>query len=183
MKAAIRHRLGFTLVELLIVIVVIAILAAISVVAYNGIQERSQATRAITIANSYIKLLKMYHVENGRYPIVPDDTCLGDASDFPASSPYPAGVCLHRKSGDHTSTSTSLMNSLRVYGSLPNSLLQSVSYSSNENWRGIRYHRSSSNGQATLEWIVKGGSQSCGAGTAYPSGAYTYCYLAVPGSV
>lgn len=33
---------GFTLVELLIVIVVIAILAAISVVAYNGIQTRAK---------------------------------------------------------------------------------------------------------------------------------------------
>ncbi len=35
---------GFTLVELLIVIVIIAILAAISIVAYNGIQLRSRAT-------------------------------------------------------------------------------------------------------------------------------------------
>ena len=32
---------GFTIVELLIVIVVIGILAAITVVAYNGIQERA----------------------------------------------------------------------------------------------------------------------------------------------
>jgi len=35
---------GFTIVELLIVIVVIALLAAISIVAYNGIQQRSRAT-------------------------------------------------------------------------------------------------------------------------------------------
>lgn len=35
---------GFTIVELLIVIVVIAILAAISVVAYTGIQQRAQDT-------------------------------------------------------------------------------------------------------------------------------------------
>ncbi|MCA9336234.1 prepilin-type N-terminal cleavage/methylation domain-containing protein, partial [Candidatus Saccharibacteria bacterium] len=38
-----KHRLsGFTIVELLIVIVVLAILAAITIVAYNGIQQRSR---------------------------------------------------------------------------------------------------------------------------------------------
>lgn len=37
-------RRGFTIVELLIVIVVIAILAAITVVAYTGIQNRARAT-------------------------------------------------------------------------------------------------------------------------------------------
>lgn len=36
---------GFTIVELLIVIVVIAILATIVIVAYNGIQERARATK------------------------------------------------------------------------------------------------------------------------------------------
>lgn len=41
-----RKQTGFTIVELLIVIVVIAILAAITVVAFNGIQERSKVSRA-----------------------------------------------------------------------------------------------------------------------------------------
>ena len=37
-----KTRSGFTLAELLIVIVVIAVLAAISVVVYNGVQKRAQ---------------------------------------------------------------------------------------------------------------------------------------------
>lgn len=42
------QRDGFTIVELLIVIVVIAILAAITIVAYNGITNRARATAVVS---------------------------------------------------------------------------------------------------------------------------------------
>jgi prepilin-type N-terminal cleavage/methylation domain-containing protein len=59
---------GFTIVELLIVIVVIAILAAISIVAYNGIQDRAKnAVLASDLANA-AKQLKIDQIDNGDYP-------------------------------------------------------------------------------------------------------------------
>lgn len=59
---------GFTIVELLIVIVVIAILAAISIVAYNGIQGRSAFAKVNSDLISMKKLLELYKVDNGSYP-------------------------------------------------------------------------------------------------------------------
>ena len=59
---------GFTIVELLIVIVVIAILAAITVVAYNGIQDRANDAIIKSDITAFAKKIKMYEVENERYP-------------------------------------------------------------------------------------------------------------------
>ena len=56
---------GFTIVELLIVIVVIAILAAISVVAYNGVQTRSIDSSLRQGAATMEKALKLWAVDNG----------------------------------------------------------------------------------------------------------------------
>lgn len=59
---------GFTIVELLIVVVVIAILAAITIVSYNGITQRaSQAALQSEMAQAY-KFLELYHLNNGQYP-------------------------------------------------------------------------------------------------------------------
>jgi len=70
---------GFTIVELLIVIVVIAILAAISVVAYNGIQSRARNTQQLSTAKSYMDALASYVAINGSYPSTGGVTrvCLG----------------------------------------------------------------------------------------------------------
>ena len=60
---------GFTIVELLIVIVVIGILAAITIVAYNGIQNRARDTSVRSDLANLAKQFELYNVDNGRYPI------------------------------------------------------------------------------------------------------------------
>lgn len=51
---------GFTIVELLIVVVVIAILAAITIVSYNGITNRANASAAASTAASLQKKAELY---------------------------------------------------------------------------------------------------------------------------
>lgn len=60
---------GFTIVELLIVIVVIAVLAAITIVAYNSVQQRARASVASSAASQGGRKLELYKVENGGYPL------------------------------------------------------------------------------------------------------------------
>ena len=55
---------GFTIVELLIVIVVIAILAAITIVAYNGIQDRARSSAAASSSSQAAKKVKVWQVDN-----------------------------------------------------------------------------------------------------------------------
>ncbi len=55
---------GFTIVELLIVIVVISVLAAITIVAYNGIRQRAQASSLSTTIKQIETKLKLWSVDN-----------------------------------------------------------------------------------------------------------------------
>ena len=59
---------GFTIVELLIVVVVIAILAAITIVSYNGITTRANASAAKATASTWQKKIELYQAETSSYP-------------------------------------------------------------------------------------------------------------------
>jgi prepilin-type N-terminal cleavage/methylation domain-containing protein len=85
---------GFTIVELLIVIVVIGILAAITIVAFNGISVRAENTKTISGVTAYAKAFTMYAIDNGSYPLLNTYPCLGSpASGTCARVVTVAGQC------------------------------------------------------------------------------------------
>ena len=84
---------GFTIVELLIVIVVIGILAAITIVSYSGITNRANGTQAITNAESVQKVGEAYNADppagvNG-YPAL-----FSNLSSYNGSAKLPSGIVL-----------------------------------------------------------------------------------------
>lgn len=59
---------GFTIVELLIVIVVIGILATIVVVTYQGVQNKARTTQAQATAKGILDKAEVYNSEMAKYP-------------------------------------------------------------------------------------------------------------------
>ena len=104
MVSRISYRSGFTIVELLIVIVVIGILAAITIVAFNGIQQRAQNSAIITGARNTFNLVKSYKAAYGSYPSLGGYCTTVD------------NACVNYSSIAVTSNNSSWMSELRKIG-------------------------------------------------------------------
>lgn len=100
----IKRQNGFTIVELLIVIVVIGVLAAITVVAYNGVTQRANNQRIATAVRTYQKALIAYATDHQAYP--GDRYCLG--------LNYPSGKCWNGANGTYA-TSSAIDTALAPY--------------------------------------------------------------------
>ena len=68
MKHTYAKKAGFTIVEVLIVIVVIAVLVAISTVAYMGIQQQARESRVMTQLLQVRKQMELNRIEQGSWP-------------------------------------------------------------------------------------------------------------------
>ena len=82
---------GFTLVELLIVIVIIAILTVVSLVAYNGLQNQAKTSAAKSAADAVAKKAELYNTAKSKYPAnlgVLTSKTVGTSSDTQTGEPY-----------------------------------------------------------------------------------------------
>lgn len=67
-----RH--GFTIVELLVVIVVMGVLFSVGVSAYSGVQQKTRDTQRVSDMKTIMKALEMYKTQTGEYPPVSTGT-------------------------------------------------------------------------------------------------------------
>ena len=114
---------GFTIVELLIVVVVIGVLAAIVVVAYNGITTNANRVSAASEVRQWVKLFELYRAQNGSLPSLANGGyCLGTG--------YPTGYCRDTNGvGIYSyaeSTGAAIITALSSVGKPPQNSVKSV---------------------------------------------------------
>ncbi|MFZ2125881.1 MAG: FISUMP domain-containing protein [Candidatus Saccharimonadales bacterium] len=80
---------GFTIVELLVVIVVIGILAAITIISYTGVSQRAIGASLQSDLASAKKQLQIYQTDNDAYPDEIDD----------CPTPAAGNLCISQPSG------------------------------------------------------------------------------------
>lgn len=167
----VQKQTGFTIIELLIVIVVIGILAAITIVAYNGVQQRSRNVQVIAGVNAYVKAFVNYSTLNAAYPT--NWGCLGVN--------YPGGQCWTGVDGTFGIDATLDANIATVINAKPilATSLMSIGIA-NDMRAGALYQASPT---PRIVYYLAGASQNCGIAGATGTtegGVVTQCGLVLP---
>jgi prepilin-type N-terminal cleavage/methylation domain-containing protein len=88
------HQSGFTIIEVLTVIAIIGILAAIVLMGVSGAQVNARNAETTTVVQAYKKALEKYLQYNGNYPPIMWGSCLGEGyGDYNGDGS--AGDCWH----------------------------------------------------------------------------------------
>ena len=77
-----KNQKGFTLIELMIVVAIIAILAAIALPAYQDYVARSQVSEAMTLSSGAKTAVTEYYADKGAFPTTNAGAGLAGASSI-----------------------------------------------------------------------------------------------------
>lgn len=164
----VERSMGFALIEVLVVIVVIAILATISVIVYNGIQNRARIASIGVTVKQYATILELYTAKNGGTAPPGSWNCIGGNEGMPAENGYEAGYCAKPSNRlDNPSLPEVESAIASITPSPPSPILPEIQYNSTTYVRGMFYdgHTNSFNqGRAVIQFYIPGAQAQCPAG-------------------
>ena len=111
-----RKQSGFTIVELLIVIVVIGILAALVVTTFSGIQKKARDSERQTDIKAVHGQVEAYYAQNGKYPTLAN---LNDSVWVTANLKGLDSSALHDPKGTATPVAAAAAASVYSYAVTP----------------------------------------------------------------
>lgn len=115
-----KKQIGFTIVELAVVIVVIGILAAITIVSYLGVQNRTYDSNVQADLKNIAAAMKSYRANTGAYPKTESD--IADMDEIEGVNPHltrSAYDLTAPSAPDDTTVSRNLLICLRNGGAYP----------------------------------------------------------------
>lgn len=77
-----KQQYGFTLIELMIVVAIIAILAALALPAYQDYVVRAQVSEGYSLAGDARTAIVVYHADKSAYPVDNSDAGLSDPASI-----------------------------------------------------------------------------------------------------
>jgi prepilin-type N-terminal cleavage/methylation domain-containing protein len=88
-KSSLKRKNGFTLVELMIVVLVVSILSGFSLSLINRGQQKNRAQDAVVRANleKAVSAIQSYYYGEGAYPVITGATTPGDPFSVSGSNP------------------------------------------------------------------------------------------------
>ena len=154
---------GFTIIELIVVIAIIAVLAGIVLVNVQGYIKKAQNAQTLADVGNYVKALEMARAQNGTYPSTSNSiVCLGH---------YSSGSCWNGAIYNSSATETSLKPFI---AGLPGNTNKICPSTLSDCYNGYTYRSTGS--AVTILYMLDGASQSCGVGTVLASYTNaTYC--------
>jgi len=153
-----KKQKGFTIVELLIVIVVIGILAAITIVAFNGVTTKAENTKTVNSVAAYGKAVTGYAAVNSAYPNFAYP-CLGSSGTNCGNVTDGTGACTGIGSTNYNASFDTAIKT--IASSLPGASTQTMNCNG-KSYAGAFYGTTDAGKNASITYFLKG-DVPCGA--------------------
>ena len=157
-----RSRSGFTIIELMVVIVIIAVLATVTLVIYRGVTSRARTAQTVSAAEQWTRAILSYRARNGALP--PNSSCLGNGYKYNSDNLGSSGIGQCRQQSGTvgiTSDATTLTALATYITGNPTPAMTTASNSTTSWYRGLYYYKDGATQLGYITFTIEGPTSGC----------------------